>query len=202
LTKQETNKSLTKKGIVGAFWQTSSTLLRILTQFIMLGVLARLISQTDFGYIAFIMILVGFTDLFSRMGIGGAIVQLDNVTKSHIKTGFSLSIIFGTFIGAVFYFLTPFIASFFKMEEIIDGLHFYAFLFPIRSLNGVSHSLLRRELKYALIEKINLFSFVFGYALFSIILAFLDFGYWSLLYSYGYPIHYSLLVLPFSALFF
>lgn len=183
MTKQETNKSLTKKGIVGAFWQTSSTLIRILTQFIMLGVLARLISQTDFGYIAFIMILVGFTDLFSKMGIGGALVQHENITKSHIKIGFTLSLIFGTFIGVVFYFLTPFIASFFHMEEITDGLHFYAFLFPIRALNSVSLSLLSKDLKYALLEKINLLSFVFGYALVAIILAFLDFGYWALLYG-------------------
>ena len=183
MTKQDTNKSLTKKGLVGAFWQASSTLIRILTQFIMLGVLARLISQTDFGYIAFIMILVGFTDLFSKMGIGGALIQMENITKSHIKTGYTLSLVFGTFIGLFFYFLTPFIASFFQMEAITDGLHFYAFLFPIRSLNSVSYSLLSKDLKYALVEKINLSAFVFGYALVAIILAFLDFGYWALLYG-------------------
>lgn len=177
------NKSLTKLGIKGALWKTSGSLLRILVQFLMLAVLARLISPVDFGYMALIMIMVGFTDLFSKMGIGGALIQLDNVSDSHIRTGFMLSLLFGLALGAIFYFITPFIAVFFNMVEIIDGLHFFAFLFPLKSLNSVSIALLNRDLKFAITEKISLTSFTFGYALVSIIFAILDYGYWSLLYG-------------------
>lgn len=183
MTNQSLNDSLTKKGIIGAFWQTSASLIRILFQFLLLAILSRLISQTDFGYIAFIMIMVGFTDLFSRMGIGGALIQMDILSINQVRTGFTLSLLFGVILGLLFYFLTPNIASFFNMNEIIDGLHFFSFLFPIRALNSVSNSLLTRDLKYALVEKIHLFSFIFGYSFVAIILAYLDFGYWSLLYG-------------------
>lgn len=177
------NKSLTKQGIVGAVWKTSGSLLKILAQFLMLAVLARLISPVDFGYVAFIMIMVGFTDLFSKMGIGGALIQLDNITDGQIKTGFTLSLIFGLVLSVSFYFVTPYLAVFFNMEEITDGLHFFAFLFPLKSLNSVSVALLNRDLRFDVTEKINLSSFIFGYALVSIIFALLDYGYWSLLYG-------------------
>ena len=177
------NNSLTKKGIKGAVWRTSGSLMKILAQFLMLAVLARLLSPEDFGYVAFIMILVGFTDLFSRMGIGGALIQLDNISNHQIKTGYTLSLLFGLVLGVIFYFVTPFIAQFFNMKEIISGLHFFAFLFPLKSLNSISIALLNRDLRFDVSEKISLSSFIFGYALISIIFALLNYGYWSLLYG-------------------
>lgn len=176
-------KSLTKEGIKGAVWRTSGSLLKILAQFVMLAVLARLISPVDFGYVAFIMILVGFTDLFSKMGIGGALIQMDGISDRQVRMGYTLSLFFGLILAVSFYFVTPYLAIFFNMEEIIDGLHFFAFMFPLKSLNSVSVALLNRDLRFDVAEKITLSSFVFGYALVSIIFAFFDYGYWALLYG-------------------
>lgn len=177
----EKRKSVSQKGILGMLWTFSGSIVKILLQFIVIGILARLLTPQEFGIVAVMMILVNFSDLFTQMGIGSALIQLQRLTPKHISTGYSLSLIIGLTIGGLFYFVAPHVATFFELENVDDAIRFFSIFFPINSLGSVSTSLLSRKFKFPILVKVGAISYLLGIGLTSIVLAILGFGFWSLI---------------------
>lgn len=177
---KESRKNLTRKVIDGFIWMFSSSGIQGIMQMIVLVVLARLLLPEDFGIINAAMILIGFSKMFFMLGIGPAIIQLPNLRITHIRMGFSVSVIFGIIVAIIIYMLSPHIASFFKMEKLELVIKVLIVLFPIEGLSVVSLALLERELKFKLIAKVIVISYTFGYAFIGVLFGILGFGIWSL----------------------
>ncbi|MFT4610843.1 MAG: O-antigen/teichoic acid export membrane protein [Glaciecola sp.] len=177
------NISKTKSGIKGFTWMFFGNLFNKFSHILIIGILARLLTPQDFGILGIILIFVSFSDIFTQMGIGTAIVQKEDITKSHISLGYSLSVLIGVFVGIIFYFLAPYIGRFFNLEDLEGPIRFFSFFFPIKSMNSVSYALLQRDLKFDAWVKSSSISYFFGYGLTSITFALLGYGYWSLIYG-------------------
>ncbi|MDC6352778.1 lipopolysaccharide biosynthesis protein [Zeaxanthinibacter sp. PT1] len=174
-------KSLVKSGITGLIWNFGGSFVQILLQIIVIGVLSRLLTPQEFGVVAIIMIIVTFSELFNQMGIGTAVVQLPGLSHRHISLAYTLSLIIGIIIGALYYLAAPHAADFFNLKNADSAIKFFALFFPIRSFNSISYALLTREMKYSVLVKIGMSSYTFGTGLISIVLAYLNYGYWSLI---------------------
>jgi O-antigen/teichoic acid export membrane protein len=177
------NLSKTKSSIKGFIWMFFGNTFNTLSQLLIIGILARLLTPTEFGIIGIILIFVNFSDIFTKMGVGTALVQLKTITNGHIALGYSLSIIFGIIIGVLFYILAPYIGTFFNLTDLEGPIRFFSFFFPIKSFNSISIALLQRDLRFSAIVKSNSMSYFFGYGITSIILALLGFGLWALIYG-------------------
>jgi O-antigen/teichoic acid export membrane protein len=175
--------SKTKSGITGLIWMFFGNIFNTIIQLLIIGILSRLLTPAEFGVMSIILIFVNFSDIFTQMGIGSAIVQLENLTKKHISLSFAISLVLGIIIGILFYFIAPFIGKFFNLENLDEPIQFFAFFFPLKSFTGVSFSILQRELKFAKIVKCQSISYFLGYGLVSIILAYMGFGLWALIYG-------------------
>lgn len=181
----ESNKTSTsKKGMLGVLWTSSGSIVYMLLQFVVLGILARILSPEEFGIVALVLVLVNFTQLFIDMGIASAIVQMQNITKEHISQGYALSILIGVLLGIIFYFSGPWLGQFFNISDLDEPIRFFALFLPFNSINAMSHAMLYRKLNYSVIVKCDVLSYLFGMGLTSIILAYLGFGYWSLIYGH------------------
>ena len=180
---ENTNIPKAKSSINGAIWMFLGSSLQIICQIAILAILARLLTPEEFGIVSIILILVTFSTIFTDMGVGAALVQMKNITKTHIATGYTLSILIGLFIGIIFYFLAPYIGRFFDTDNLDKPIKFFSFFFIIFSFNSISESILQRKLKFPQRVKARTLSYIFGYGVFSIILAYLGFGYWSLIYG-------------------
>ena len=145
--------------------------------------LARIIAPTDFGVVAAAMVVVNFSQVFSLIGIGPSLVHLSRLESSHIRTGFTISLIFGFLVGGVVYLLSPFIAHFFRMPQILDVLRLLSIVFPLSGLAVVSESILRRNFRFRDLAITEVSSYGLGYAVTSLILGFKGFGYWSLVWA-------------------
>ena len=81
--------------VIGSFWMFLGTGTQGLLQFLVLIVLARLISPTAFGMVAAAMLVVGFSSIFSQLGVGPAIVQRPILTPRHVRVAFTMSLLLG-----------------------------------------------------------------------------------------------------------
>tara|TARA_R100001369_G_scaffold85726_1_gene119633 strand:- start:6842 stop:8374 length:1533 start_codon:yes stop_codon:yes gene_type:complete len=192
---EKRTKSTTEKGITGMLWNLSGSVVQIIIKLFVIGVLARLLTPEEFGIVAIMMLLVTFSELFSQMGIGSALIQLPKITSSHIAQGYSLSVLIGLLIGILFFFLAPIVGTFFDLTNADNAIRFFAIFFPLRSFNSITSAMLTRHLRFQLIVKTNVVSYVFGMGLTSIILAYLGLGYWALIWGQFAALMISLLSL-------
>tara|TARA_R110000868_G_scaffold193351_1_gene438229 strand:- start:25402 stop:26925 length:1524 start_codon:yes stop_codon:yes gene_type:complete len=174
-------ESTTKKGISGMLWTFSGTIIQTIMQLLVIGVLARLLTPDEFGIVAVMMILVTFSELFSQMGIGSALIQLPTITSKHISQAYSLSLFIGLIIGLLFYLIAPWVGAFFELKNVDNAIKFFALFFPLRSFSSITTALLTRNLRFSVMVKCGVVSYIFGIGLTSIVLAYLNFSFWALI---------------------
>ncbi len=178
---EKLNESTTSKGITGMLWNLSGSVVQILLQFLVIGILARLLSPEEFGIVAVMMILVNFSGLFSEMGISTALIQLPKITAAHVAHAYTLSLLIGLGIGILFYFLAPPIGAFFELTDQDNAIRFFTVFFPLGSLNSITAALMTRKLRFKILVKCRAISYLLGLGPVSIILALSGFGFWSLI---------------------
>ncbi|MFK7782907.1 lipopolysaccharide biosynthesis protein, partial [Psychroserpens sp.] len=169
--------------IRGFTWMFFGNLFNKFSHIFIIGILARLLTPEDFGIIGIILIFVSFFFFFTQMRIGTALFHKEEIDKSHISLGYTLSVLIGVFVCLLFYFIAPYIGQFFNLDGLEGPIRFFSFFFPIKSMNSVSIALLQRDLKFDALVKSSSLSYLFGYGLTSITFALLGYGYWSLIYG-------------------
>lgn len=178
----ESNKveSLTEKAFSGMFWLSSSAFAQSFVRIGITIVLARLLTPYDFGVVGAALVVIQFAELFSLIGIGPTIVQIPNLTKAHIRTGFTFSLLLGGVFSVVTYLTAPIVAKFYEMPELTMVLSILALNFMLRSISVVSESFLRRDLQFRKLALADGISYALGYGGVGIILAWYGVGVWAL----------------------
>jgi PST family polysaccharide transporter len=174
------SKGLTHYVVNGLLWTVSGAGLRGLLQMVILVLLARLLSPDDFGLVGAALVVVGFSNIFSQLGIGPALVQRSSIDENHIRTAFAITLCFGAFLTALVWTGSAHIARFFQMPQLESILHIMALLFIVQSFSVVSESLLRRKLKFDVIAKGEVLSYAFGYCLVGAVMGLMKLGVWAL----------------------
>lgn len=178
----EKDSTLTEKTFKGLFWMFSGKGSQAIMQFIVTIVLARLLMPSDFGIVSAAMVVITFTTAFSMVGVGPALIQRPNLNQSHIRTGFTITIILSIIFAILLYISSPLIANFFNMEKLTTVLQVMSVIFLLKGISIVSESLLQRKLNFRLFASIEVFSYIL-YGIIGIGTAVVGFGYWALVYA-------------------
>jgi O-antigen/teichoic acid export membrane protein len=173
-------RSLTESTLHGLLWQYISVIAQALLSLIVLSMLARLLSADDFGLLAIALIIVGFAALFSQLGVGPALIQRSELTPGHIRVGFTFSILFSVALTIVIFMLAPLAAAFFRNDSVADVLRAVSLSFLFAGAGIVAESLLKRNLEFKKLMFANVGSYLLGYAVIGIALAWLGYGVWAL----------------------
>jgi len=173
-------ENLSKSTMSSFGWQYISIIAQALLQLIVLAVLSRLLSPEDFGVLGLAMIFVGFAALFSQLGVGPALIQRSEITPTHIRVGFTLSILLSLIFTLLMILIAPWTALFLKNDQVTDVLYVISFNFLFAGFGVVAESLLRRNLRFKSLMWANVWSYLFGYAMIGIVLAWLGYGVWAL----------------------
>lgn len=176
----QSKRTLTQHTVGGLLWLFSSAGIQHALKLLTIVLLARIITPADFGVMAAAMVVVNFSHVFSLIGIGPSLVHLSRLESSYIRTGFTLSVLFGFFVGGIVYLMAPLTASFFRVPQISDVLRLLSIVFPLSGFAVVSESLMRRAFKFRDLAITEVCSYGLGYAVTSLLLAFKGFEYWSL----------------------
>lgn len=183
MTTKPNNRNLTGATIRGGYWLASGAVGRQALQFLVLLVLARLLTPHDFGVVGAAMVIVGAASMFSQLGVGPAIVQRPRLTQSHIRAAFWTSVGLGAVVTAIVWWAAVPAAAFFRMDELVGIVRALSALFLIRGVFVVAESLLQRELRFREIAEIELISHAVGYGAVGVASAFAGFGAWALVHA-------------------
>jgi PST family polysaccharide transporter len=171
---------MTGHALRGLFWMFLGTGGQAVVQLLVLVVLARLLTPADFGVVAAALVVVGFSTIFSQLGIGPAVVQRHELHATHLRTGFTISVAFGILLAGLIWLLAPAVAAFFHHDDLVPVLRALSLVFPLQGLSVVAESLLQRELRFRYLAALELATVALGYGAVGIVLAFAGLGVWAL----------------------
>jgi len=167
--------------VIGLMWHYVSLVITAILHIVVLTILSRLLSPYEFGLVGIASIFVTLATLISQMGVGPAIVQRHDLSVIHERVGVTLSCLLGGGITLILYICAPFVANFFGNEEVIRILRIQSLTFILSSVGTVSQSVLQKNFKFKQLMLIDVASYVIGYAIVGIGLAYFGKGVWSLI---------------------
>jgi O-antigen/teichoic acid export membrane protein len=163
-------------------WSASASVLGAALDVAKLVILARYIEPQYFAEFAIALVVVGFCQVFSEGGIGNAVVSKQNITPQQAGAVFNLSILVSVFIYGAMMLVAPFIASFYGSAVLGALLPLILLVIPFSAVSSILQAMLMRELNIQAVAKAavlgKLVSLICAW-----ILAILDYGIWSLVWS-------------------
>ena len=174
--------TLKKQAMHGVKWTSLSTGIKSILQIIQLVILARFLSPEDFGLIAIVMVVIGFSQLFMDIGISNAIIHKQNITDIQLSSLYWLNILSGLVLTVIVFIIAPFIAIFYHEEAIIPLLRLLSLSFFINAIGNQYRVLLRKELKFNILAKVEVLAGIAAFIC-SVTLAVQGFGAYSLVFA-------------------
>ncbi len=176
-----TSRNLARATLWGTFWSYASFYVGKLMVFISTVVLARLLSEEDFGVAGYALVIISFLQVMSDLGTGQAVIYHRDDPEAP-DTGFWLSLALGVALFLLTWAISPLVGAFFHDSRAIPVTRALGLVFPITAIGNMHDVLLRRELSFGR-KFIPDFMRAFSKGLASIGLAFAGFGAWSLIFG-------------------
>ena len=171
--------NLKVQGTKAFIWDFFGKIARNGMGFIVTIFLARLLEPSDFGLIAMVMVIIGIASVFTDVGLGAALIQRRRIHPIHYSSVFYFNITIGFLLTLITYFSASWISEFYNNEQLLPLVQVMAFMFIINAFSSVQSTRLRKDLNYAILTKISLFSSLSSGVL-GISLALWGAGVWSL----------------------
>lgn len=172
-------KQLRRQTARGMVWMLVSFGTRAVLQVVFLAILARLVSPKEFGLVSGALIVVFLTTVLAESGVGAAIVQRKELTREHLRVGFTLSVLLGLVCWAALFALAPQLEDFLRLPGLTWIVRAIAFIFVINNLT-LSDYLLSRRLQFGKLALAESLSSAVGYGSVTITLAALHYGAWAI----------------------
>ena len=142
-------------------------------------VLARLLAPQDFGLVAMVTTITGFLRVFNDAGLSTATVQREGITHAQVSNLFWTNVAVGGMATLILAASAPAIAWFYREPRLVSITLALCITFLLTS-SAVQHlAVLKRQMHFRTIAFIQVSSMASG-ILMGIAMAWLNFGYWSL----------------------
>ncbi|PJF41545.1 MAG: colanic acid exporter, partial [Phototrophicales bacterium] len=171
--------SLRQQVLSSAKWAVIGNTGKYAIFFIVLIILARILSPREFGLVAMAQVFSGFAGTLNELGFGAALVQRQTIEERHRSSVFWLSLLIGIGLTLALMLSAPFIAMFYNEPRLVPIVFVISLYFTIGAFASVQTSLLQRDLAFRHIALIDIGTNLFG-GLFAIGLAILGAGVWAI----------------------
>lgn len=146
---------LTRKGLTAFLWDFSGKFSTQLVSFLVTVWLARLLSPSDFGLIAMIMVVVGVAQVFADVGLGASLIQRRHLHPIHFYSVFYVNLVIALALASLVYFNANLIAGFYGNAALKPLTEVISALFLLSALSNVQGVLLRKQLRHKTLAKAN-----------------------------------------------
>ncbi len=174
--------SLTKSTISGVKWTSLASASMAVIAVLKIAVLARFLDKSDFGLMAIVLFVLGFTNLFMDMGLSTAIIHKQNITKREYASLYWLNIFFGLLLFGLLLVLAPLIAHFYHHDILKKLIPIMGLSVIIVSTGKQFRTIKQKELDFKTIALIDIFSGLVS-LVFAVLLAVNDFGVYALIFA-------------------
>lgn len=147
--------TLKKQALGGVKWTSASMFIVTALQFVQMAVLARFLDPADFGLMAVMMVVIGFSQAFQDMGISNAIIQRQNITHTQLSSLYWLNIAAGATLSLIVLAISPLAAMFFDEPRITGLMAILSSVFVLVAIGNQYRVLCQKELNFRTMEAIN-----------------------------------------------
>jgi O-antigen/teichoic acid export membrane protein len=173
--------NLAQVTLKGAFWAYLARYSGKFIVFISTIILARLLDKADFGLVGYALVLTNFLDMLNDMGVGSALVYYAEDEEAS-SSAFWMITGFGFLLLVITWLAAPLVGIFFQDERAVLITRIMGITFPIDALGKVHTNLLSKNLAWRK-GFFPSFSRLAIKGIFSVILALLGYGAWSLVWG-------------------
>lgn len=177
------SKNLASKAVSGLKWSSAGTLANAVMQIGYTSAMARLLAPEAFGLVALSAVILRFGYYFANLGLNQAIIQKEELTTENIRAAFTSSALLGAIFTVLAWALAPYAVLIFDMPEVVPIVRVMSLAFVVGGVSATATSLLQRNMRFKELSIVETASYVVSYLGVGILLAWLDFGVWSLVYA-------------------
>jgi len=171
--------TLTRHAINATWWSALEILARYGVQFVVMVVLARLLTPSDFGLIAMLLVFTTIGALLVDSGFGTALIQKQRTSDDDETTVFLSGIAISAVVGGILWFAAPAIATFYSQPILASLTRLSLFVLPLSALAAVPDALLTQRLDFRSRANAEIFASLAS-GVVAVVLAWRGFGVWSL----------------------
>lgn len=174
--------SLRKQATSGIAWTFAQQFGNQFVGFIVSLVLARLLLPEEFGLIGMIAVFVSIGKGLLDSGLTQSLIRSKDLDQEDFSTVFFFNLIASIIIYIITFLLAPFIAEFYAQPILIDIIRLYCVIFIITAFSAVQLARLTKEMNFKTQTLVTIPSTIVGGTV-GVILAYMDYGVWSLVWS-------------------
>ena len=140
--------SLKERTISSLIWKflerAGNQLVLLLVQIVM----ARILTPTDFGVIAIILVFINLANVFIQSGLGTALVQSESATEADYSTVFWISFAISFVLFVALYFFAPAVSIAYAEPRLTWPLRILSLTLLINAYNSVQIAVVQRSLQF------------------------------------------------------
>lgn len=159
------------------------SLLDKLIKFVFLAIFSRLLLPEDYGVVAAALLVVGFAELFSNVGLGMCLIQAREVSSRDIRTAVTLSCAVAAVLALSLTLFSSAVSSAVDIPELKEVIPWLSLILVFRGLSTISSALLQRAMKAGLMLWLGVGAYLAGSILVALPLALGGYGYRSIIYG-------------------
>jgi O-antigen/teichoic acid export membrane protein len=175
----ESIKQQTKSGILWSFVERFSVQG---VQFLIMIVMARLLSPNDYGIIGMLAIFLAISQSLIDSGFSQALIRKQNRTEIDNSTVFYFNIAVGALLYAILFFVAPYVSDFYKEPILTSVMRWVSVVVFINSLIVVQRAQLTANIDFKTQAQASLFAAIISGTI-GIALAYKGYGVWALVYQ-------------------
>lgn len=155
-------KSEGKKLTFALIWKFGERIGVSVAQLVLQIILARLLGPGLSGTLGLMIIFTTLANVFIQRGFNTALVQHKDVKEEDYSSVFWVTMSIATLLYGVLFFTAPFIASFYKMPEIVAPFRVLALMLFPGALNSIQIAKISRAMEFRKIFFGNLAGIIIG----------------------------------------
>jgi O-antigen/teichoic acid export membrane protein len=171
---------LTQNTLKGGAWLSVAAVIQVGLQLLTVGILARLLSPSEFGLVAAAMVVLELSQSFALLGMKPAIVQRAEPSNADLRAAHTIAVGLSTLLTVlVFVFASP-LATLLHTPSAASMLQVLSLVFLVQSQSAVAEGLASRRQQFGLLALRRTLSYFVGYGMIGVGMAWLGFGAWAL----------------------
>lgn len=150
--------SLRSKVLSGTLWTTTSAATSGVIQILRLSILTRFLNKSDFGLVAIVVLVLGFTRIFADLGVSVSLFSKKDISKKEYSSLYWVSLLLSILLYLILLLLTPLISKFYQLPSLNELIPVMGLDLIISSI-GLQFRIFReKELQFKSLALIDIFS--------------------------------------------
>ena len=171
---------INKKSVSAVKWAAMGTVFMFGLQLVTQVVLARILGPENYGLFAMGLLVMTFSNFLADFGFSWGLVQNQTLSEEDVRFTVTWQALTGLAAMLLVFCMAPWIAVYFKEPRIGPVIAWMSITCVLNALTAAGSGLLRRQLDFRWLNIIQVISYIIGYLVIGLSMAYAGAGVWTL----------------------